>query len=43
VVETYTVGAGGKQLTVSVELKSQVERLADALRQPIKRIYERAQ
>jgi hypothetical protein len=43
VVETYAVAPGGKQLTVSVELKSQVERLADAMRQPIKRIYDRAQ
>jgi hypothetical protein len=43
VAETYTVSADGRQLTVSLELKSQVERLADAQRQPIKRIYDRAQ
>jgi len=43
VVETYTVAPDGKDLTVSLELKSQVERLADAQRQPIKRIYHRAQ
>jgi hypothetical protein len=42
VSEIYTVAAGGNQLTVSLELKSQVERLADAQRQPIKRIYNRA-
>jgi hypothetical protein len=43
VAETYTLAADGKQLTVSLELKSQVERLADAQRQPIKRVYHRAE
>jgi hypothetical protein len=43
VIESYTPSADGKQLVVSLELKSQVERLADAQRVPIKRVYNRAQ
>lgn len=43
VSETYTLAGDGKQLLVSIELKSQVERLADAMRQPIKRVYNRVQ
>lgn len=41
VAETYTLAPDGKQLYVTLDLKSQVERLADARRQPIKRIYNR--
>lgn len=41
VIETYKV-TGPDQLTVSLELKSQVERLADwRTKQPIQRVYER--
>ena len=43
VIETYTTSGDGKQLLVSLELKSQVERLADAQKQPIKRVYDKAQ
>jgi len=41
--ETYTLSGDGKQLLVNVDIKSQVERLADNVRQPIKRVYNRAQ
>jgi len=43
VIESYTPSADGKQLVVSLDLKSQVERLADAQRVPIKRVYVRSQ
>lgn len=41
VIESYTVSADGKQLTVAVDLKSQVEHLPDSQRKPIKRLYNR--
>jgi hypothetical protein len=40
VIETYTM-TGPDRLTVSLELKSQVERLADWRKQPIERVYDR--
>jgi hypothetical protein len=43
VAETYTLAGDGKQLLVAIELKSQIERLADDVKQPIKRVYTRAQ
>jgi hypothetical protein len=43
VIETYTPSADGKQLIVTLDLKSQVERLADAQKVPIKRVYNRTQ
>jgi hypothetical protein len=43
VIETYVPSPDGKQLTVALDLKSQVERLPDAQRQPIKRTYDRVQ
>jgi len=43
VAETYTLAGEGKQLLVTIELKSQIERLADNLKQPIKRVYNRVQ
>ena len=41
VIETYAVSPDGKQLVVSLDLKSQVERLPDAQRVPIKRVYDK--
>jgi hypothetical protein len=43
VIETYALSPDASQLHVSLELKSQVERLPDAQKQPIERIYDRAQ
>jgi hypothetical protein len=43
VAETYTLSGDGKQLLVSIDLKSQVERLSDDVREPIKRVYTRGQ
>jgi len=43
VTETYTLTPDAKQLHVSLDLKSQVERLADWRKQPIERVYDRAQ
>jgi len=43
VTETYKLSPDASQLHVSLELKSQVERLADWRKQPIERIYDRAQ
>src|SRR5262249_17135610 len=43
VIETYTLSPDAKQLHVSLELKSQVERLPDWRKQPIARVYDRAQ
>lgn len=43
VIESYTLSPDGKQLLVSLELKSQVERLPDAQKVSIKRVYDKAQ
>lgn len=43
VIETYKLGPDAKQLHVSLELKSQVERLPDWRKQPIERVYDRVQ
>jgi hypothetical protein len=43
VIETYALSPDGKQLLVSLDIKSQVERLADAQKLPIKRVYDRVQ